>query len=91
MLVLNVLGRWLIGSLTLGPLLAWVFFYPIRRQEEHHASASLCEGLDTVICLGTTHLGRQLTRSNPNGRRTLSCKQGKRNEPIAFGMETLRG
>ena len=91
MLVLKILGCWLIGSCALGPLLAWVFFYPVRRREENHARPNLCEGLDTVVCLGTTHLGRQLIRSNPNRLRTLSCKQGKHNELTAFEMETLHG
>jgi hypothetical protein len=87
MLVLEILGCWLIGSFTLGPLLAWVFFYPVRRQEKNHANRNLCESLDKVVCLRTTCRGSQVILSNPNGQ---SCKQGNHNE-LAFGLETLRG
>jgi hypothetical protein len=55
MLVLEIVGCWVIGSCVLGPLLAWVFFYPVRRREENRVGPNLYEGLDTVVCLGTRH------------------------------------
>lgn len=54
MLLLGIVGCWLIGSCALGPLLSWIFFYPVRRRQENHA---LHEGSDTVVFLGTRHLG----------------------------------
>ena len=52
MLVLEILGGWVLGSCTIGPLLAWVVFQPVRRRAEGRATLNLCGGLDTVVCLG---------------------------------------
>lgn len=57
MLALEILGGWMIGSCTLGPLLAWAFFLPARRRVEGRATPNLCGGLDTVVCLGRRDLG----------------------------------
>jgi hypothetical protein len=56
--VLEILGGWVIGSCTLGPLLAWVFFYPARRREDNRAMPNRYEGLDPVVCLWSRDLDR---------------------------------
>jgi hypothetical protein len=34
MLALKILGYWIALSLTVGPLFAWAFFHPMRREDE---------------------------------------------------------
>ena len=52
MLVLEILGGWLIGSCTLGPLLAWAFFYPVRSRQVDREKQIDYKGLGTVVSLG---------------------------------------
>ena len=51
MLVLEILGGWLIGSCTLGPLLAWAFFYPVRPRQIDREKPLDYKGLGTVVFL----------------------------------------
>ena len=34
MLAFEIVGGWLILSCVAGPLFAWAFFYPVRREDE---------------------------------------------------------
>lgn len=50
-LALEVVGCWVIASCALGPLLAWAFFYPLRREDVERSNAERLAGTVKLVSL----------------------------------------
>jgi hypothetical protein len=90
MLLLEILGGWVIGSCTVGPLLAWVFFHPVGRRAQDRVMPDRYE-VNTVVCLGSRDVGRIRSdrihlHSQPSSETGLEARED--DMLTSFAMET---